>query len=46
MAGKRGPIAKMIDAIKDGVSDVLDSISPEPERIPIPVRKDDRGFRR
>ena len=41
MAGKRGPIGKLIEALKDGVSDALDQLAPQPDAVPIPVR--DRG---
>lgn len=45
MSQPRGPIGKLIDALKDGISEVLGQLAPEPERIPIPVRDDTRPRR-
>lgn len=41
MANKRGTIGKVVDAVTDRLSDLLDSLAPQPEAVPIPVRTDD-----
>ena len=46
MAGKRGVLDKVIDAVTDHLSDLLGALTPEPKTIPIPVRTDDRPHRR
>ena len=42
MAGKRSALDRLIDAVTDRLSDLVDSLTPQPERIRIPVRTDDR----
>lgn len=46
MAGKRSVLDKVIDAVGDRLSDLLGSLAPQPEAIPIPVRNDDPRRRR
>lgn len=46
MAGKRTVLDEAIDAVTDRLSDLLGALAPEPEAIPIPVRKDDPRRRR
>lgn len=46
MAGKRTPLDKVIDAVTDRLSDLLGALAPQPDAIPIPVRKDDPRRRR
>ncbi|WP_308915632.1 hypothetical protein [Jannaschia sp. LMIT008] len=43
MAGRRGPIEKFLDALKDALSGAL---SPQHDPIPVPVRDDPRRPRR
>ena len=42
MAKRRGPLGKLIDAIRDGVTDALGVLAPQPDAVPIPVRDDPR----
>ncbi|CTQ48498.1 hypothetical protein [Jannaschia donghaensis] len=42
MADKQSALGKAIDAVTDRLSELLDSLGPQPERIRIPVRNDDR----
>ena len=42
MAKRRGPLGRLIDAIRDGVTDALGALAPQPDPIPIPVRSDPR----
>ena len=45
MSQPRGPIGKLIDALKEGVSEVMGQLAPQPDVIPIPVRDDPRRRR-
>lgn len=45
MAQSRGPIGKLIDALKEGLSETLDQLAPQPDRIPVPVRDEPRPRR-
>lgn len=42
MAGRRDGLGKLIDAIKDKLSEALGALAPQPDAIPIPVRTDPR----
>ncbi|SFJ03439.1 hypothetical protein [Jannaschia pohangensis] len=42
MAGKRGTLEKLWDKATDKLSDLLGSLAPQPDAIPIPVRNDPR----
>lgn len=42
MTDKRGPFGKLIDAVRDGVADVIGQLAPQPDAVPIPVRDDPR----
>lgn len=42
MAARRGPIGKLIDALKDGLAEVIGQLAPRPDAIPVPVRDDPR----
>ncbi|SDZ16856.1 hypothetical protein SAMN05444004_10716 [Jannaschia faecimaris] len=46
MAGKRSGLRKVIDAVSDRLSELLGSLAPQPDAIPIPVRNDERHRRR
>ena len=39
---KQGPIGKLIEELKDRITDVIGALAPEPDAIPIPVRDDPR----
>jgi len=45
MPQQRNPIGKIIEALKEGLSDVMDQLAPEPDRIPIPVSDEPRRRR-
>ncbi|UWQ22939.1 hypothetical protein [Jannaschia sp. W003] len=45
MAKTRGPIETLIDALKEGLNEVMGQLAPQPDRIPIPVRDDPRRRR-
>lgn len=45
MSRPRGPIGKLIDALKEGLSEVIGQLAPQPDAIPIPVRDDPRRRR-
>ncbi|GEM_PF-3309682 len=42
MAVKQGSFGKLIEAVTDRLSDLLDGLVPQPEAVPIPVRTDKR----
>ncbi|WP_179378679.1 hypothetical protein [Jannaschia marina] len=46
MASRKPTLGKLIDAVTDRLSDLLGALAPEPDRIPIPVRTDERDPRR
>ncbi|WP_220748189.1 MULTISPECIES: hypothetical protein [Jannaschia] len=46
MAGKRGPLEKLVDVVTDKLSEALGALAPRPDAIPIPVRNDPRDRRR
>jgi hypothetical protein len=41
MADARGTAGRLIDQIKDKLSEVLGALAPEPDAIPVPIRDDD-----
>ncbi|MEM7641294.1 MAG: hypothetical protein AAF366_02060 [Pseudomonadota bacterium] len=46
MAETRSPAGKLIEQLKDKLSEVLGALAPQPDAIPIPVRNDPRRPRR
>lgn len=46
MAETRSSAGKLIEQLKDKLSDVLDALAPQPDAIPIPVKNDPRPPRR
>ena len=40
MANARGPIGKLIEALTDGLAEVIGQLAPRPDAIPVPIRDD------